>query len=289
MLCACSAREEDQWKTELLRSSKLDTAPKTRSDPTFLALEMRSLGGIFGQPGTLSRQMAMQRAATVDRRKNGCQVIIKNTHSVKEGQDTPKLQSTSVHRSHSLLSANRTPVFAPERAERVRLEHVLEDVWTRDMLPFPGMITNRGGAFIRASKNSVMRKLSKASTASPSSKRSVSYTSTVNPVVDGDGDEDQHVTQHVLEEYMHPENDKPPTLRSELEEFPVDSSHDESNAQNVSLRKVTFEAARSRGSSGATMVANDNEVEDIDHASRIRKPKTLLKAFSAEGIRTWFT
>jgi hypothetical protein len=67
--------------------------------------------------------------------------------------------------------------LAPRRAERTRLETALEDVWTKDILPFPGMALRRAENPIRASANSVMRKLSMASIASNFSKRSPSFTS----------------------------------------------------------------------------------------------------------------
>ena len=289
MMCACSAREEDQWKGELLRASKASSPLPAASDSKFLTLKMRRLGPIFGQPGTLSRRMAMQRAATVDRRTNSCQIIIKNTHSLKEVQDSPKASPASFDRSHSLLSTNRIPILAPERADRIRLEHALEGVWTRDVLPFPGMTTNRGGDFIRASKDSVMRKLSKASTASQSSKRSVSYTSIVDPSEDHDDHEDRQVGHDAIQEVVQLQTEQPITVRSWLEGYHVDVDDNEGHSLEGKVRKVSFKSARSRGNSEATIIAEERGLTDLDPRHKSRKPKTLLKAFSAEGIRTWFT
>jgi len=60
----------------------------------------------------------------------------------------------------------------------MRLESLLADVWTRDILPFPGMISRtRGEHNVRSSASSIMRKLSVASIASNFSKRSNSIIS----------------------------------------------------------------------------------------------------------------
>jgi hypothetical protein len=83
-----------------------------------------------------------------------------------------------MHRSQSLLTTNRIPVLAPSRADRIRLEALLADVWTREILPFPGMTGRaRNEHLVRASASSMMRKLSVASIASNFTKRSGSMAS----------------------------------------------------------------------------------------------------------------
>jgi hypothetical protein len=102
-----------------------------------------------------------------------CQVIIKNTNAFKE-----LASSASINRSQSLLTTNRIPVLAPSRADRIRLEALLADVWTKEILPFPGMTGRaRSEHLVRASASSMMRKLSVASIASNFTKRSGSMAS----------------------------------------------------------------------------------------------------------------
>jgi hypothetical protein len=105
-----------------------------------------------------------------------CQVIIKNTNAFKEA---PHSASTaSINRSQSHLTTNRIPVLAASRAERIRLENLLADVWTREVLPFPGMTGRaRSEHLVRASASSMIRKLSVASIASNFAKRSGSMAS----------------------------------------------------------------------------------------------------------------
>ena len=146
------------------------------SSPSYniLCLDLKSLGNVFGLPGTLTRRISIQRAATISPRTIVSQVIIKNTTALKDQNDTNNAALASIGRSQSLLSANRIPILAPKRADRLRMECALADVWTRDLLPFPGMSVNRGEHLIRNSANSVMRKLSRASLPSNFTKRSTS-------------------------------------------------------------------------------------------------------------------
>ena len=146
------------------------------SSPSYsvLCLDLKSLGSVFGLPGTLIRRTSIQRAATISPRTSVSQVIIKNTTALKDRNDTNNAVVAPMGRSQSLLSANRIPILAPKRADRLRMECALAAVWTRDLLPFPGMSANRGEHLIRSSANSVMRKLSKASLTSNFTKRSIS-------------------------------------------------------------------------------------------------------------------
>jgi hypothetical protein len=123
--------------------------------------------------GTIARRISIHRATTVGPMSGLCQVIIKNTNSFKESASC-----VNINRSQSLLTTNRIPVLAPSRAERIRLEALLADVWTRDVLPYPGMTGRaRGEHLVRASASSMMRKLSVASIASNFTKRSGSMAS----------------------------------------------------------------------------------------------------------------
>jgi hypothetical protein len=144
---------------------------------SFLSLDLKSIGPIFGQPETLVRKISVHRSATMGPKTSLRQVIIKNTQAQKIPEAGQSTISLPVARSQSHLSTNHIPTLAPRRTERIRLETALSRVWTKDILPFPGMAPRRAENPIRASANSVMRKLSMASIASNFSKRSPSYSS----------------------------------------------------------------------------------------------------------------
>ncbi|KAF2024193.1 hypothetical protein EK21DRAFT_79214 [Setomelanomma holmii] len=186
ILSACSPTEEEVWKKQLRERIACEThdfvggqSPVQDMFST-LSLDIKSLGPVFGHADSLVRRMSVHRAATLGSKTNTSQVIIKNTQAQKMPESHPTFSPSIIARSQSHMSANHVPTLAPRRAERIRLETNLEDVWTKDILPFPGMSNRRVENQIRASANSVMRKLSMASIASNFSRRSPSFSSMSN-------------------------------------------------------------------------------------------------------------
>ncbi|KAK0657318.1 hypothetical protein B0T16DRAFT_57920 [Cercophora newfieldiana] len=179
ILTACTPKEEMEWRSRL--SCQQDINGQDLMQPTafsFLALNTKSLGTVFRKPGTIARRISIHRATTVGPKSPLCQVILKNTSVIKDAP--PSITTGSqINRSQSLLTTTaRIPVLAPSRGERARLEALLSDVWTRDILPFPGITArSRSEHLVRASASSMMRKLSVVSIASSFSKRSASLAS----------------------------------------------------------------------------------------------------------------
>jgi hypothetical protein len=186
ILSACSSQEADAWKTQLRERTVCEThdffegQSNVQEMLSCLRLNIKSLGPVFGHADSLVRRMSVHRAATLGAKTNLTQVIIKNTYAQKPLDTPPTFPPGQVTRSHSTLSANHIPTLAPRRAERMRLETALEEVWTKDALPFPGMSNRSVESQIRASANSVMRKLSMASIASNFSRRSPSFSGLSN-------------------------------------------------------------------------------------------------------------
>jgi len=186
ILSGCSIQEEEIWKKQLRERIVYETHDFTEGQSTMqdmfssLSLEMKSLGPVFGHADSLVRRMSVHRAATLGAKTHTSQVIIKNTQAQKLPDVPPTFSPGMVTRSQSHMSTNQIPTLAPRRAERIRLETMLEEVWTKDMLPFPGMSSRKVENQIRASANSVMRKLSMASIASNFSRRSPSFSSMSN-------------------------------------------------------------------------------------------------------------
>jgi hypothetical protein len=181
LLSACSETEEAVWRQHVTDRAVArdadDSIPSASGSASgdilsFLSLEIKPIGSIFGQRGTLARRISIHRAITLSPKPGICQVIIKNTHSPVEGQDSPSPGSSSIFRSQSVLSTSRVPILAPRRIERIRLENSLTDVWTKEILPFPGMSTGKGDRPIKVSASSIIRKLSMASFTGSFSRRS---------------------------------------------------------------------------------------------------------------------
>jgi hypothetical protein len=186
ILSACSLPEEEAWQQQIRERIVSETHDFVEGQSTMqdmfssLSLDIKSLGPVFGHADSLVRRMSVHRAATLGSKPSMSQVIIKNTQAQKTPEAPPTFSPSVVARSQSLMSSNHIPTLAPRRGERIRLETVLEDVWTKDVLPFPGMSNRSVENQIRASANSVMRKLSMASIASNFSRRSPSYSSISN-------------------------------------------------------------------------------------------------------------
>lgn len=124
----------------------------------------------------MARRLSIHRATTIGPKSGLYQVVIKNTSAHRQSHNSPCV--VAINRSQSLLSTNRIPVLSPTRDERVRLENMIHDVWSKDILPFPGMTSRaRSNDIVRASASSVIRKLSVASITSSFTKRSTSIAS----------------------------------------------------------------------------------------------------------------
>ncbi|KAK3495905.1 hypothetical protein B0T13DRAFT_309611 [Neurospora crassa] len=178
ILTACTPKEEVEWRTRL--GNQQTTEGQDQMQPaTFssLSLNIKTLGAVFRKPGTIARKISIHRATTVGPKSPLCQVILKNTSVIKDAPASGT--NSSISRSQSLLTTNtRLPVLAPPREERARLEALLSDVWTRDILPFPGItVRSRSEQLVRASASSMIRKLSVVSITSSFTKRSASLTS----------------------------------------------------------------------------------------------------------------
>ncbi|KAI7560874.1 hypothetical protein KC317_g9448 [Hortaea werneckii] len=181
---ACSASEKDAWikrisdTTATQSQAVAEGAANAFELQSPIVTEMRSIGRAFGKPGSFVRRMSVRRAATVGPTTDLNQVIIKNTQAVKEALENNSTASLPIGRSQTVAGPSQVQTLAPRRADRVRLEALLSDVWSKESLPYPGM-TMRRTEDIRASANNVMRKFSMASIASnfSTSKRNASYTS----------------------------------------------------------------------------------------------------------------
>ncbi|KAK1752402.1 hypothetical protein QBC47DRAFT_56962 [Echria macrotheca] len=188
ILTACTPKEEMEWCSRL--GCQLEANSQDHMQPAefcFLSMNIKSLGTVFRKPGTIARRISIHRATTVGPKSPLCQVILRNTSVMKESAPSSS-SNTPINRSPSLLTTTaRVPVLAPPRGERARLEALLSDVWTRDILPFPGITTrSRSEHLVRASASSMMRKLSVVSITSSFSKRSGSLASLQKAGIEGE-------------------------------------------------------------------------------------------------------
>ena len=161
----------------------------------------------------------------------------------------------------------------------------MEGAWTKETLPFPGMAMHRGGNLIRASKDSVMRKISKASTNTQASNHSLNCAGLADPFV-----EDASPGLEQAFDLDRQRRTPSGSLHSRLELYETPESHVEKKDGSVDVpRKISFNLTKSRGDSEATVTAGADEGKENEQLEKQIKQKKLLKAFSADGIRNWFT
>ncbi|KAI1178733.1 Dbl homology domain-containing protein [Nemania sp. FL0916] len=182
IMTACSQKEEMEWRARLSNTKQFESPEE--SDPIFYGsnyLNIKSLGTVFSRPGSVARRLSIHRATTIGPKSALCQVILKNTSIAKD--TVPTNVPSAINRSQSLLTTNsRIPVLAPPRAERVRLEILLADVWSRKTLPYPGIASRpKSDHRVRSSATTMMRKLSAASLTKPFAKRSTSSSCILHP------------------------------------------------------------------------------------------------------------
>ena len=185
---ACSAIEASVWRQQVGQRIELQSSAVQEGSMNCFELqspltaEMRTIGKAFGKPGSFVRRMSVHRTATVGPTTDLNQVVIKNTQAAKEALDNASHTSLQIPRSQSVATPSHVQTLAPRRTDRARLEGLLCDVWSKDVLPYPGVTARRSDP-LRASANHVIRKFSMASMASitsnfSSSKRNASFTGT---------------------------------------------------------------------------------------------------------------
>ncbi|OXV09890.1 hypothetical protein Egran_02346 [Elaphomyces granulatus] len=165
ILSASSATEEKLWKMELLRASAaLPSALPTESlEPRkffLLALQLSPLDRVHGPSALLTRRSSLRsEAPPMSLKLQLEQVIIKKTHLPFHDEEVRQIHDGEIERSRSLVMASSPTILAPRRQDRVKLERHIADIYTRDVLPYPGMVLAKGDYLYR-SPGSLMRKIS---------------------------------------------------------------------------------------------------------------------------------
>ena len=163
---ASSATEEKQWKTEIIKCAA-DLADGAQRGNTFrkdayffvsLALEPLPTRPEGGRP--LTRIPTTPSFASTRPRSNSKEVCIRNTNYPNSAaEDSPShADDEQISRARSVYSRRNPIVLTPRRQDRIRLEKFIADVYTRDMLPFPGMALARGDILSRT--GSLIRRFS---------------------------------------------------------------------------------------------------------------------------------
>jgi len=159
-MSASSATEEKHWKTEILKSvaALAEMATPGAWDLrkySFLNIALVPLDRIQYAAASLARRSSMD-AMAISRKFHVQQVFIKKTHCPHNSEEAISQVDGEVERPKTSVSRSALAVTA-KRMDRIRLERLIAEVYTRDVLPLPGMVLGRGDLFRRGS---LMRRLS---------------------------------------------------------------------------------------------------------------------------------
>ena len=301
IFCACSAREEEQWRNRLLdcsfREGQRQIEDNLGLPPPYalLSLKAKSLGHVYCRPDNINRSLAIQRAATIPR-SAACQVIIKNTHASKDNANRDVSPSGSISRSHSIPASNRVPVLAPRRLDRMRMEHQLASVWTKEVLPYPGMGAQRGENVIRNSASSIIRRLRGASISSAFTNRSTSVSSLADSTSEPPHDYISQIDDHSPKRRPKLHGSKSLDVGLGMKEQTMTDCR---IAHTTKSSNSTAKAGLSRNKKAdgetaphLTTYGPDRRSSDTSSAKTVRTKSNavagLFTALSTEGMRSWF-
>ena len=302
IFCACSAREEEQWRNRLLDCSFREAQRQVEDNlglpPPYalLSLNMKSLGHVYRRSDNTNRSLAIQRAATIPR-SAACQVIIRNTHASKDNANRDISPSDSISRSHSVPASNRVPVLAPRRVDRMRMEYQLASVWTKEVLPYPGMGAQRGENMIRNSASSIIRRLRGASISSAFTKRSTSVSSLADSTSEPPQDCVTQIDDHSPKRRPKLHGSKSLDVGLGMKEQTITDPRI-AHASNISNSTAKAGFLRNKKVDGETTAPDmttydaDRRSSDTGSAKTVRTKSNavagLFTALSTEGIKSWF-
>jgi hypothetical protein len=125
---------------------------------SLLSLSLLPLGRVDSPSAVLARRPSTRSMSARSSAKRDLDyVIIKKTHNPLHDENVRHFHEGQIQRSRSVARENIPTILAPLRQDRVRLERSIADVFTRDVLPYPGMLVTRAD-YLRT--HSLMRGLS---------------------------------------------------------------------------------------------------------------------------------
>ncbi|KAJ5961498.1 hypothetical protein N7501_006439 [Penicillium viridicatum] len=151
VLSASSAAEEKQWNTEILKMSAAlaETAQPRTWEPrkhSFLALQLLPLDNVQYTVSSMARRS--MDSTTISRKSRVQHVVIKKTHYPRHTEEPAAQAEGEIERPKT--PADRSAlILTARRSDRVRLERLISEVYTGDLLPSPGMVLGRGDLFLR--------------------------------------------------------------------------------------------------------------------------------------------
>lgn len=113
---------------------------------SFLALQLLPLDHVQYTVSSMARRS--MDSTTISRKSRVQHVVIKKTHYPRHTEEPVAQAEGEIERPKT--PADRSAlILTARRSDRVRLERLISDVYTGDVLPSPGMVLGRGDLFLR--------------------------------------------------------------------------------------------------------------------------------------------
>ncbi|KAL5040917.1 hypothetical protein BDW71DRAFT_201794 [Aspergillus fruticulosus] len=165
VLSASSAAEEKQWKTGILKSAAAsaevpDAVSSELRASSFLILDLAPEEEIPDIAPQLSRRPSLQTLGTIGMqrvRSNLQPIIIRKTYCPHKHSQMQQVDG-ELERPKVPPPISQPFTITARRQDRVRLERAIYPIYTRDVLPYPGMFLGTGELFF--GPGSIMRHLS---------------------------------------------------------------------------------------------------------------------------------
>lgn len=204
LLSACSDAEQNMWTNLTQERISTETQDYREYNFTNTSLrvstpsDIRSIGEAVGRPGTLARHQSLHRNASASALEcNGRYIII---NSLLSSTDPSYSSDKPIKRSYSAPTVNDrsgVPIINLKRSERNQIEAKLEDVWTKELLPYNAtQVVKEPNGIKRLSMMSLISH--KKSTSSTSS---ASEYSDYTVFEDDDGDGDKAIRRQSMKSF----------------------------------------------------------------------------------------
>ncbi|KAL6235894.1 hypothetical protein BDW75DRAFT_250546 [Aspergillus navahoensis] len=165
VLSASSAAEEKQWKTGILKSAAAsaevpDAVSSELRANSFLTLDLAPEEEVSDIAPQLSRRPSLQTLGTIGMqrvRSNLHPIIIRKTYCPHKHSQMQHVDG-ELERPKAPPPISQPSTITARRQDRVRLERAIYPIYTRDILPYPGMFLGTSEFFF--GPGSIMRHLS---------------------------------------------------------------------------------------------------------------------------------
>ena len=150
-----------RWNTEMLKAASgfAEASKSTISElraTSLLSMELKPLDDDLSLTSHLTRRPSMNSLNPSWSQPNMQHMIIKKTHSPNQAEEA-KPNNSEIERFNS-CNAWPTLTLIAKRQERIRLERYIGCIYTRHILPYPGMVSAKGDILLGT--ESIMRRLS---------------------------------------------------------------------------------------------------------------------------------